>query len=310
MYLRYVDDTFIIMNGEQSDVDQLIKFVNTLHPKLKCTCESEKDYQLPFLDVKVIKQRTKYETTINKKETNTGQLLHWQSCQAKKYKIGLIKTLTYRALNICSSKTLLNQQCESIKETMIKNGYPTNLVKRKIQNTIDQYQKINDATKKEKQKTKLFIPLTYHGNETNIMSNKIKNKIERLFPTTEIIFGFKKGLTLGKLFTKNFKGRDPMNTGVIYKLTCNKCEQIYIGQTKLHVNERMKQHRNGLRKPDTSRAADHMLFNNHHIVNFDDPEIIGRDSIRKRREIKETLLTLQHQHAYNKISHELMIFKN
>ena len=71
----------------------------------------------------------------------------------------------------------------------------------------------------------------------------------------------------------------------------------------------MKQHKDSLRKPETSRAADHMLSNNHHIIDFDKPEIIGRDWNRKRREIKETLLALQHQHAYNKISHELMISK-
>ena len=96
-----------------------------------------------------------------------------------KYKIGLIKTLTYRALKICSSRALLKQQCELIEETIVKNGYPTNLVRRKIQNTINQYQKINESTKKEeKHKTKLFMPLIYHGNETIIMSNKIKNTIE------------------------------------------------------------------------------------------------------------------------------------
>ena len=137
--LGYVDDTFIIMNGQQSYIDQLIEFVNKFHPKLKFTCEVEKNYELSFLDVKVIKRRTKYETTIYKKETNTGQLLHWQSCQARKYKIGLIKTLTYRTLKICSSKISLNQQCELIKETMTKNGYPINLVKRKIDNSIVQY---------------------------------------------------------------------------------------------------------------------------------------------------------------------------
>jgi hypothetical protein len=309
MYLRYVDDTFIIFNGQESDADQLVKFVNGLHPKLKFTCEIEKKFELPFLDVKVMKQRTKFETTVYKKETHTGQLLHWQSCQAKKYKISLIKTLTYRALNICSSKQLLDQQCELIKTTMVKNGYPMNLVKRKIKNTIDQYQKTNQSNK-IKLKDKLFIPITYHGIESIIMSTKIKNKIELLFPTIEVIFGFKKGLTLGKLFMKNFKGKDLMDIGVIYKLTCNTCDQVYIGQIKLNVNERMKQHKDGLRKPDISRAADHMILNNNHIINFDKPEIIGRDSHRKRREIKETLLSLQHQHSYNKISHELLIFRN
>jgi predicted GIY-YIG superfamily endonuclease len=36
--------------------------------------------------------------------------------------------------------------------------------------------------------------------------------------------------------------------------TCNACDQVYIGQTKLNVNERMKQHKDGLRKPETSCA--------------------------------------------------------
>ncbi|CAF1309282.1 unnamed protein product [Adineta steineri] len=307
LYLRYVDDTFIILNGKESDVEQLIEFVNQLHPKLRFTRELEKNYELPFLDVKVIKQRTKFETTVYKKKTHTGQLLHWQSCQAKKYKIGLIRTLTHRALNICSSKQLLDQQCELILKTLTINGYPINLVKRKINYTIDQHHRTNEKTNINK---KVFIPLTYYGNETIIMSNKIKSMIESLFPTTQIIFGYKKGLTLAKLFTKNFKGKDPMETNVIYKLSCNKCEQVYIGQTKLNVTDRMKQHKDGLRKPDISRAADHMINNKDHVIDFSKPEIIGRDAHKKRREIKETFLSLQHQHAYNKISHELMIFSN
>jgi hypothetical protein len=172
--------------------------------------------ELAFLDVKVIKQRRKFETTIYKKKTHTGQLLHWQSCPAKKYKIGLIKTLTFRALNICSSKQLLDEQCKVIEETLCYNGYPVNLVKRKMKNTIEQFHN-NTSTNNDRTtiKERLFIPLTYDGDETIIMTNKIKNMIKSLYPTIEVIFGFKKGTTLSKLFTKNFKGKDPMDIGVI-----------------------------------------------------------------------------------------------
>lgn len=72
----------------------------------------------------------------------------------------------------------------------------------------------------------------------------------------------------------------------------------------------MRQRKEGLRKPATSRAADHMINNKHHFINFNRPEIIGRDANRKIREIKETLLSLQHQHSYIKINHGLMIFTN
>lgn len=309
LYMRYVDDTFIILNGKERDVQEFVNFTNKLHHKIKFTHEKEKNFELPFLDVKVIKQRTKYETTIFKKETHTGQLLHWHSCQARKYKTGLIKTLTFRAISICSSKQLLDEQCDLIEKTMIQNGYPRGLVKRKIKNTIEQHQKSKKKPTVENKKKK-YIPLTYYGNESIIMSNKIEKMIKSLFPTIDIIFAFKKGITLGKLFVKNFKGKDPMDIGVIYKLVCKNCDQVYIGQTKLNVHERMRQHKEGLRKPETSRAADHMINKKHHVIDFNKPEIIGRDSNRKRREIKETLLSIQHQQAYNKISHELMIFAN
>ena len=57
MRLRCIDNIFIIINGKQSDVNQLIEFVDTLHQKLKFTYDSEKDYELPFLDRKVIKTK-------------------------------------------------------------------------------------------------------------------------------------------------------------------------------------------------------------------------------------------------------------
>jgi hypothetical protein len=72
----------------------------------------------------------------------------------------------------------------------------------------------------------------------------------------------------------------------------------------------MKQHKEGLRKPETSKAADHMINNKNHIIDFSKPEIIGRGTNKKRREIKETMLSLQHSNSYNKITHELMIFNS
>ncbi|CAF3873515.1 unnamed protein product [Rotaria sp. Silwood1] len=276
-YRRYVDDTFIIFNGKQGDIDKLLNYVNSLHPNLKFTNEVENDYELSFLDVKVIKQRTKFETTILQKEN------------------------TY---SICSSETLLTEECNIIEKTLVKNEYPVKLVKRKINNTIQQF-RFSQPTVSKSLKKMFFVPLTYYGIETIIMTNKIKNILEKTYPTTKVMFCFKKDLTINKLFMKNYKGVDPMIIGVIYKLSCSKCSKVYIGQTQLNVKERMKQHHEGLKDPGKSSAADHMLNNAYHVINFKDPEILGRDISKKRLEIKETLCTIKYNNAYNKISHEL-----
>ena len=69
---------------------------------------------------------------------------------------------------------------------MIQNGNPVNLIWREIENTFDQYQK------------RIFIPLTYFGNETIIMSNKIQTKIEGTLFCSEMVFGFNKRIDIIK----------------------------------------------------------------------------------------------------------------
>ena len=108
-----------------------------------------------------------------------------------------------------------------------------------MKNTIDQF----GATKSQKTpKKNFFVPITYYGYETLLMSNKIKSMIERVYPTTNVIFGYKKGTSLSKFLSTKHKGTDPMNIGVIYKLECLNCAKVYIGQSQFDVKHRMNQH--------------------------------------------------------------------
>ena len=100
-----------------------------------------------------------------------------------------------------------------------------------------------------------------------------------------------------------------MNIDVIYKLVCKKCEQVYIDQTQFEVNNRMNQHKHGLRGEGTSAAVDHVLYNKGHTIEFDKIEMLSRDNTKKGKEMKECLLTLNHSNSYNTISHEPVIFK-
>jgi hypothetical protein len=70
-YYRYVDDTFIVINGKEQDVDNLLEYVNSLHSNIKFTCKKENNFKISFLDVKIIRERTKFQTTIFRKKTHT-----------------------------------------------------------------------------------------------------------------------------------------------------------------------------------------------------------------------------------------------
>ena len=83
---------------------------------------------MPYLAILITKDKI---ANIYRKTIFTGQYLHYQSFCSKKRKVNLIKTLYHRAYKICS-KELIHSEVENIKEILIKNGYPKDLIKRVI----------------------------------------------------------------------------------------------------------------------------------------------------------------------------------
>lgn len=122
------------------------------------------------------------------------------------------------------------------------------------------------------------------------------------------MFGYCKDLSLGNLFTRNNKRIHPMNIQMIYNLRFNTCYKICIGQTQVEVSHRMNQHWSVLIEEGKSAAADHIIMNRNYQFTLNKSEILARDHNKKRREIKETLLTLKHSNEYNSTSHDLVIF--
>ena len=59
MWLRYIDDTFILW-PHQEDVKILLDHANSIRPSIQFTMEKEQDNKLPFLDVLVTRTEQKY----------------------------------------------------------------------------------------------------------------------------------------------------------------------------------------------------------------------------------------------------------
>ena len=79
LWLRFIDDIFMIWNHGQEELDRFIKYINNIHDKIKFTHEASTE-SIIFLDttVKIDSSRHLY-TTLYEKPTDTHLYLHYTS---------------------------------------------------------------------------------------------------------------------------------------------------------------------------------------------------------------------------------------
>ena len=75
-YIRYVDDCLVI-SKTLNDNEAITEKLNSLHEKICFTREVQENNQFPFLDIMIIKDKTKFLTKIYRKTTFTGQYLNY-----------------------------------------------------------------------------------------------------------------------------------------------------------------------------------------------------------------------------------------
>ena len=68
-YRRFVDDTFALFN-DRDQAKLFLDYINSVHPNIKFTCESEHNHSLNFLDLTIRKLNNSFSTSIyNRKPT-------------------------------------------------------------------------------------------------------------------------------------------------------------------------------------------------------------------------------------------------
>ena len=93
-------DTFTLFRNKDRAI-KFLHYLNSRHGSIQFTIEFQNNQQIPFLDVSIKRQdNNSFSTFIYRKKTFTGLDTKWDSFTPRKYKINLIRTLTYRCLRI------------------------------------------------------------------------------------------------------------------------------------------------------------------------------------------------------------------
>ena len=240
MYNRFVDDAFAVFNNEEESHD-FFRELNELHPALKFTTDAETDNQFPFLDVDVRRQDGKFRRSVYRKKTFTGLYTRWESFGPASQKIALIRSLTSRAVKICTDNALPDEVAK-LKELFANNGYPTQIVERTISDTIAKHEsKAADCVnvKEEPDRDRVFLRLPWLGNVSNRYRKQVTETVMDCYPQVkpQVVF------TTRPAFNGRTKDVLPTTSRsfVVYHFTCS-CELTYVGRTSQCLSERIKQH--------------------------------------------------------------------
>ena len=104
LWLRYVDDTFVIWQHGLNTLDDFHLHLNAQHPSIQFTREVESEGRIPFLDANVERREGSIITTVYRKPTHTDRYLNFTSHHHKKQLLSAIRSLRDRAHNCSQSK--------------------------------------------------------------------------------------------------------------------------------------------------------------------------------------------------------------
>ena len=95
-------------------------------PAIQFTMEIAENNKLPFLGIMIEKSGCHLTTSVYRKPTDTGLLLHYQSHVYQRYKRSLLNTMLNRAYRLSSTKESFTKECQHLKRMFTKLKYPVN----------------------------------------------------------------------------------------------------------------------------------------------------------------------------------------
>ncbi|XP_071442511.1 uncharacterized protein [Hetaerina americana] len=128
LWLRYVDDTFVIWQHGIQERSDFVSDLNNQHRAIQFTMELEKNKQIPFLDVLVKrKEDGSLGHAVYRKATHTDRYLNSLSHHHPAQKASLVELLVHRAYELSDAESLSAEKKHTM-TALQKNVYKSSVV--------------------------------------------------------------------------------------------------------------------------------------------------------------------------------------
>ena len=261
---------------------------------LLCCC-----VEIPFLDVCIKRDHNTFSTTIHHKKTFTGLYTKWDSFTPRKYKVNLIRTLTYRCLRICSKSTLLQSALSDLKNSLLQNGYPKGVINYNVNDLLHKHKNKPSKPTLTVPKKDVTLVLPYLGLHSDAVARRLKSCVNKFYGFVNLRVVFQNTRRIKSFFPYKDRFNRSQKSKIVYIASCWDCDAFYIGKTKRRLHDRKTEHYKALTQiGHASAVAEHSIFTGHNIK-WDHFEILAGGQCDLQCKIKETLLIRDLKPALN-----------
>ncbi|XP_071440278.1 uncharacterized protein [Hetaerina americana] len=160
LWLRYVDDTFVIWQHGTQELNDFLRHLNNQHRAIKFRMELEKNKQIPFLDVLVKrKEDGGLGHAVYRKATHTDRYLNSLSHHHPAQKASLVATIVHRAYELSEAESLSAEK-KHIMTALQKNGYKRSVVLKRT--AKEEKRRLNHSEiRSDGETTKIYATIPY-----------------------------------------------------------------------------------------------------------------------------------------------------
>ncbi|UYV75559.1 hypothetical protein LAZ67_13000605 [Cordylochernes scorpioides] len=227
LWRRYIDDTFCLVS--EVSASHILSDLNSFHPDIAFTHETENHSVQPFLDTLVIRTPSSFHTTVYYKNNTPPHHTNFRSHCPTPHKINTVRALTKRIFTHCSLPLFQTIEKAKIFSYLSKSGYPTPFI---LKHMHDPHHNSAPAIHRN------ICSLPFCPQSITIARFLRQHGITTYFQNPpNIATLIRHPITRSSLHASSLR-----SGGAVYSVSCDQCNATYVGETGRSVAIRMAVH--------------------------------------------------------------------
>ena len=251
-YKKYIDIILIMYDQNKTNEQTILHQINKIDKNLQFEMSTEENDTINYLYISIHRNNNSTDISIYRKPTSTDTTIQLSSNHPYEHKIVAFRYYIHRMITLSITEKSKQEECEIILTIAKNNGYSVNTINNPKTKLIAKKQK-HQQYPKMIPRNKNWVTFTFFSPIIRHITNLVKHSNPNI--------AFRATNTIQQQLTEKPTNKDPSG---IYKLKCNTCNNVYVGQSGRSINVRYKEHIRYIRTNNPlSIYALHILQNRH-----------------------------------------------